>query len=347
MPPAASHDPRLLAYAALAAGLVYLLYVLSPILTPFLFAAGLAYLGSPLVDRLEGWRMPRTLAAVLVLLGFLLAFVILSTILAPLVLAQVRIFLQRLPEWSAWVHGVLMPWIIENLGQGLTQDEVVTLLQDHLAQLAGLAAGLPHVAGQGFALLGALGALLLIPVVTFYLLRDWHRILAAGAQWVPLPWRPGVYGALREMDAVLSEFVRGQLGVVAVMVLIYSLGLWLIGLEYALAVGVVSGVLVIVPYLGLIVGVALGSLAAWTQFGGIAALIQVWAVFALGQLLEGMVITPWLVGERVGLHPVAVIFALLAFGQLFGFFGILLAIPASALLLVLLRRLRQRLTAPA
>ncbi len=337
--------PRPLLYLALAAGGLWLVYLLSPILTPFLLAAALAYLCDPLVDRLEARRLPRALGTALVLLGLLLAFVLLALILAPLVQAQLRLLLAQLPRVLEWGQETLLPWIQTAFGVDLLLDQarISDWLKGHTAELAKLGAYLPQLAGGGLALLGFLVNLVLVPVVTFYLLRDWDRVMAHLADWLPGPIRPRVEAIAREVDAVLAEFVRGQLAVILVMALFYSLGLWLAGLDYALAVGLIAGVLVFVPYLGVIVGVLLGTLAGLAQSGGLAALIPVWGVFALGQLLEGMVVTPRLVGERVGLHPVAVIFALMAFGQLFGFFGVLLAIPASAALLVALRHLRAQL----
>lgn len=336
---------RTLAYLAVAAGLAYVLYLLAPILTPFLLAAGLAYLCDPLVDRLERVHVPRSLGTLLVMLGLLLLLAILLAILAPLAQAQFRLLMEQVPGWVGWVEQSLLPWLSQTFGIELKRDQALIIgwLKAHSTDLAGLTSGLPRITQGGMAVLGVVTGLLLTPVVMFYLLRDWDRVLRALAGWIPEPLRPRVMIILGEVDAVLGQFVRGQLGVIAIMVLLYSLGLWLIGLDYALAVGVVAGVLVFVPYLGTLVGVLLGTLAAWTQFGEFVALIQVWAVFAVGQLLEGMVITPWLVGERVGLHPVVVIFALMAFGHLFGFFGVLLAIPASAALLVALRHLKAEL----
>lgn len=336
---------RTLAYLAVAAGFGYLLYTLAPILTPFLLAAAFAYLCDPLVDRLERLHVPRSLGALLVMLGLLLLLTVLLAILAPLAQAQFRLLMEQVPSWVGWVQQSLLPWVSQTFGIELRRDQaqIVGWLKAHLSDLAGLTSTLPRLTEGGMAVVGVFVGLLLTPVVTFYLLRDWDRIMTALAAWIPDPLRPKVLAILGEVDQVLGQFVRGQLGVIAVMTLLYSLGLWLIGLDYALAVGVVAGVLVFVPYLGTIVGVLLGTLAAWTQFGELAALVQVWAVFAVGQLLEGMVITPWLVGERVGLHPVVVIFALMAFGHLFGFFGVLLAIPASAALLVGLRHLKAEL----
>ena len=349
MPPPTALPPvnRSLAYLAVAAGLAYVLYLLAPILAPFLLAAALAYLCDPLVDRLERLHVPRSLATLLTMLGLLLVLAFLLAILAPLVQAQFRLLMEQVPGLLGWVEKSLLPWLGQTFGIDLQPDQALITgwIRAHITDLAGLTASLPRISEGGMAVVGVLASLLLTPVVMFYLLRDWDRVLSALAGWIPDALKPRVIAIMHEVDVVLAEFVRGQLGVIALMCLLYSLGLWLIGLDYALAVGVIAGVLVIVPYLGTIVGVLLGTLAAWTQFGEFTALIQVWAVFAVGQLLEGMAITPWLVGERVGLHPVVVIFALMAFGHLFGFFGVLLAIPASAALLVVLRHLKGRLTA--
>lgn len=320
----------------------YLLYTLSPILTPFLIAAIIAYICDPLVDRLEAKKRSRTLGTVLVLLALLLVFVVLVAVLIPMIQAQTRLLMQQVPLLVDWGRVTLLPWLQATLGIDVTQDqgEMLDWVKAHLAELGQLTAYLPNLKDSGLLLLSFVSNLLLVPLVTFYLLRDWDIAVAKTAEWIPSALRPRVEGIAREIDAVLSEFIRGQLSVIALMVLFYALGLWLAGLDYALAVGLIAGVLVFVPYLGVVVGVILGTLAALTQGTGLYGLLPIWAVFAIGQLLEGMVITPWLVGDRVGLHPVAVIFALMAFGQLFGFFGLLLAIPASAALLVALRHLK-------
>jgi predicted PurR-regulated permease PerM len=320
----------------------YLLYTLSPILTPFLIAAIIAYICDPLVDRLEARRWSRTLGTVLVLVALLLVFVILVAVLIPLIQAQTRLLMQQVPLLIDWGRASLLPWLQTTLGVDLMQDQSQLLdwAKAHLSELSQLTAYLPNLKDGGLLLLGLISNLLLVPLVTFYLLRDWDIAVARTAEWIPGSMRGRVESIAREIDVVLSEFIRGQLSVIAITVLFYSIGLWLAGLDYALAVGLIAGVLVFVPYLGVVVGVVLGTLAALAQGAGIYAVLPIWGVFAVGQLLEGMVITPWLVGDRVGLHPVAVIFALMAFGQLFGFFGILLAIPASAALLVALRHLK-------
>jgi len=336
---------RPLLYLLLVAGGVYLLYLMSPILTPFLVAAALAYLFDPLVDRLERRRIGRAWGTVLVLLGLSLALLLLALVLTPLFQAQARMLVAQIPKLIEWGQEALLPWLQSQFGVDLTNDrsEIMAWLQAHVGELTKLTAYLPAVGNQGLVLIGWLANLLLIPVVTFYLLRDWDRAMAGVAKLVPAALRPRVRAIAIEIDAVLSEFVRGQVAVRLLMAVFYSLALWFAGLDYALAVGMIAGILVFVPYLGVLVGVLLGTLAGLLQAGDLAALMPIWAVFGIGQLLEGMLLTPWLVGDRVGLHPVAVIFALMAFGQLFGFFGVLLAIPASAALLVALRHLKTQL----
>jgi len=336
---------RALLYLLLAAGGLWLVYLLSPMLTPFLAAATLAYLFDPLVDWLERRKLSRTLGTVLVLLGLLLLMAVLALILTPLFQAQSRLLMAQLPRLLDWGQLTVLPWLHSSLGMDLasSQAEIIAWLKGHVGELTKLTAYLPSVGSQGLALLGIAASLLLIPVVTFYMLRDWDRMMASLSEIIPARVRPSLTAIAREIDQVLAEFVRGQVSVIFIMALFYSLGLWLAGLDYALAVGMVAGILVFVPYLGVTVGVLLGTLASLGQHGDLVSLLPVWGVFAVGQLLEGMVITPRLVGERVGLHPVAVIFALMAFGQLFGFFGVLLAIPASAALLVALRHLKRHL----
>jgi len=199
---------------------------------------------------------------------------------------------------------------------------------------------LPWLTGGGAALLALLVNLLLIPLAMFYLLRDWPQLLARIDALVPRRWHGKTNEIAQEIDAVLAQFMRGQVSVMLLMSAFYVFGLWLVGVEFALPIGIVSGLLVFIPYVGMVVGIGLATMVALSQFELWSDVSWVWLVFGVGQLLEGMVVTPRLVGERIGLHPLAVIFALLAFGQLFGFFGILLALPAAAVLLVWLRHLK-------
>ncbi len=344
MPFSPAANRSLLTILVAAAG-GYLFYLLTPILAPFLVATALAYLCNPLVDRLQRRGVSRALATALVLLGLVLLFLLVVAVMAPLFQAQARLLMQQVPRVAEWGSQTLLPWFSATFGVDLMNDQadILAWLKSHTAELSQLTRYLPKLKDSGLALLGFLANLLLIPVVLFYLLRDWHGVIKHLVGWIPAPLREKSDAITREIDVVLSEFVRGQIMVILVMCVFYSLALWLAGLHYALAVGLLAGILVFVPYMGVVVGVLLGTLAGWAQFGEMAGLIPIWAVFGIGQLLEGMVITPWLVGERVGLHPVAVIFALMAFGQLFGFVGVLLAIPAAAASLVALRHLKAQL----
>ncbi|ACL73330.1 permease [Thioalkalivibrio sulfidiphilus HL-EbGr7] len=343
-PGAASQRLTLLLFFA-AAGL--LVYWLRPILTPFLLAALFAYLGNPLVLRLqrEGrrwkWRLPRTAAVILVFLLLFLGLLLAVLTLVPVLQRELARFLEWLPQWLAWFRAEALPWLENRFGLPLEGPEMGTLsglLSEHWQQAGEWALGALGSMGRSGGLVFAwLLNLVLVPVVTFYLLRDWERLVAALHGLLPRSIEPRVVRIVRESDAVLATFIRGQLLVMISLAAFYAVGLWFAGLDLAIAVGVTAGLVSFVPYLGVIVGVGLGVAAALLQSTDPWLLIWVLAVFGVGQLLESLVLTPWLVGDRIGLHPVAVIFAVLAGGQLFGFFGVLLALPAAAVLAVLVR----------
>lgn len=313
-----------------------ILYLLSPILTPFVAAAILAYICNPPVQRLVRLKTPPTLAVLLVMLACLVASALLLLILLPLLEKELANLSARLPQFIEILRGRLLPHLQQLFGISPEWDSAA--LKDFAVshwQSAGKV--LPWLSSSGGALLEWLANLVLIPVAMFYLLRDWAALAAQMDELIPRHSHAKVREIAAEIDAVLAEFLRGQLTVMVLMSVFYVVVLWAAGLEYALPIGIVAGMLVFVPYLGMLVGLALATLAAVMQFTTLSDVVWVWAVFALGQLLEGMVVTPRLVGERVGLHPLMVIFALMAFGQLMGFFGILLALPLSAILLVALR----------
>jgi predicted PurR-regulated permease PerM len=211
-PTAPTNLVRPLTYLALAAAFAYLLYLLSPILTPFLLAIALSYFGDPWVDRLQRLRVPRALAALLVMLALLLAVIALILLLAPLVHAQFELLLQRLPALLGWADQTLLPWLRQTLGLDLPADRAHLggWLREHLKDLGGFGASVPQLADRGFALVGFLAGLLLVPVVMFYLLRDWDRILSQLAGWIPRPIRPRLLTILGEIDAVLAQFVRAH-----------------------------------------------------------------------------------------------------------------------------------------
>ena len=334
---------RYLWYLAAAAAAGLLLYQLAPILSPFLFGATLAYICVPLVDRLQGRRVSRALAVLLVLSLLLVLIVGVLLVLLPLVENQFSAFLRHVPDYIDWVRTRLLPWIGSALGLDIQLDfaHIKELVRKSVASEQGVVQRLlPQLTTGGLALVGFFMAVLLVPVVLFYFLRDWHGMVRRIDELIPRRHHRGAATIAREIDGVLGEFLRGQLAVIGLMSLYYVCALWLAGLEFALPIGILSGVLVFVPYLGATVGLLLASLSGLVQFESLMPLIPVWIAFGIGQMLEGMLITPWLIGDRIGLHPVIVIFALLAFGQIFGFFGVLLALPASAVLLVALRHAR-------
>ncbi|MBL8515764.1 MAG: AI-2E family transporter [Betaproteobacteria bacterium] len=330
-----------------AAGLVVagLIYSLADILAPFLAAAILAYILDPVVDRLAARRIPRTLATALALLLLLLLGALMLVIIMPLFIKESVMLAEQFPILLDKAKTEWLPWVAQRTGMEISLDpqSLKSLITDNLQDARGIAQRVFNsLRVGGLAVLGFVINLLLVPVVLFYLLRDWDTLVASINDMVPRRWRKKTGEIAGEIDAVLAEFLRGQLSVMLLMSVFYVTGLWLTGLQFALPIGLITGILVFVPYLGSITGFLLATLAALMQFQGVQGVVWVWVVFAIGQMLEGMVVTPWLVGDRVGLHPVAVIFALLAFGQVFGFFGVLLALPASAALLVGLRHLRQR-----
>ena len=342
MTPKILAEPNNLWWFIPAAGFIALLYLLSPILAPFLFAAILAYISNPLVSSLARHRVRRALGAVLVMIMLAGLLVLLLLILLPLFIKEVGLLSERLPGLLAQLNDNLAPWIKARFDVELQFDlaALKNLLHDNLQGADGLGMKLfASIKIGGLAVLGFVVNLLLVPVVLFYLLRDWNALLARINGLLPRRWHSRLTGIAREIDAVLAEFLRGQIAVMVLMSVLYVLGLWLVGLEFALPIGIITGTLVFVPYVGMLTGLVLATLVAFMQFPGVNGVVPVWIVFGIGQALEGMLVTPLLVGQRIGLHPVAVIFALLAFGQIFGFFGVLLALPASAALLVGLRHL--------
>ncbi len=326
-----------LASIAGAGGLVYLL---APVLIPFAAAGLLAYFGDPLVDRLESKRVPRTLAVVCVFVIFGILALLLVLLLVPLLQQQILSFLRLLPAGLEWTQTYLLPRISNALGlEGELPgfDTLRQALAQNWQKAGGFALNLmAEISQSGMMILAWIGNLILIPVVTFYLLRDWDLLMRHLRQLLPRNIETRVVALVGEVDKVLAEFLRGQLLVMAALAVIYTVGLSLLGLELALLIGVTAGLVSFVPYLGLMVGLTFAGIAAFFQFHALEPVLLAGLVFVVGQLAEGMFLTPRLVGERIGLHPVAVLFAVLAGGQLFGFIGILLALPVAAVIMVVL-----------
>lgn len=340
------NDSRSWLLLASALLLGWLIHELQPVLMPFLMAMVLAYLGDPLVDRLEARGLSRNWSVVLVFVLFSLLLLALLLVLVPLLGKQLVRLYELAPQMLDWLQGRVFPWLQKKLGlrYGFWRfDRLRLLLSEHMGQATDIASMLlSQVTSSSLALLAWLGNLLLIPVVSFYLLRDWDLMMARLRDLLPRRREALVVGLASECHEVIGAFLRGQLLVMLALSLVYAGGLMLVGLELGLLIGLLAGLASIVPYMGFVVGCGAALLATLFQFGlDWYHLLGVLAVFGVGQLLEGMWLTPTLVGDRIGLHPVAVIFAILAGGQLFGFTGVLLALPVAAVIMVLLRHVHE------
>lgn len=337
----------------LALGLVIgaLFYLLAPVLTPFAIAALVAYLGDPLVDRLEARRLSRQVAVTVVFLLFSLLSLVCLLLLVPLIERQVANLIEQFPRYVSYVQEAVLPWVERTLGLSIDRVDAGSLIEvvrNHWQQAGGFAKTLlGGLSKSGLAVLAWVANVALLPVLVFYLLRDWDVLMARVRELLPRAIEPVVSRLAGESDAVLGGFLRGQLSVMLALGTIYAVGLWMVGLDVGLLIGLLAGLVSFIPYLGAIFGVGAGVIAALVQFGDLWHVALVLIVFGVGQTIESFVLTPWLVGDRIGLHPVAVIFAIMAGGQLFGFFGVLLALPVAAVVMVLLRYAHERYTRSA
>ncbi len=341
-----STQKRAAAWIGIALVAALALWLLGPVITPFAVASVLAYALTPLVDRIDdlgNGRMPRVLAVILVELLFIMAVVGILLMTVPILAKEIPLMREQLPLLVDKLDTVLAPWLAQydihvSLDVGSLKAQVLKYLNANYEEafyslLASLKLG-------GSVALTVVFNAVLIPVALFYLLMDWDRFIARLLELVPPSARSRVDSFTHEADLVLGQYLRGQLLVMLIMAIFYSTGLALFGLDLALPIGFFTGLAMFIPYLGFGVGLILAVLAGALQFASAKALVMVAVVYGTGQAIEGFYITPRFVGERIGLHPLAVIFALLAFAQLFGFVGVLVALPASAVLLVAMRRLR-------
>ena len=344
MPLSTSEQRQSLLWLAIGILLVALFVLLGPVLAPFVAAAMIGYVLNPGVDWLTERRIPRVTAVMLIIIATFILIIALLLIVVPILSAEIPLLQQRLPSLLDKIDAILGPWLAQ-LGMKVQLDSagVKQMLAEKLA--AGSAelgpAFLSSLKVGGMAVMGWIATIVLVPVVLFYLLLDWHAMLARLALIVPRRWISLVTSMAVEADSLLSQYLRGQLLVMLVLATYYSVALAIAGFDVALPVGLLTGLLVFIPYIGFGIGLLLAVVAAILQFDGLQGLIAIAIIYGCGQVIEGFYLTPRLVGERIGLHPLAVIFALLAFGQLFGFVGILLALPASAILSVIVKRLSE------
>lgn len=320
------------------------IYYLSPVLTPFLMAFVLAYLTDPLVTRLVKIKIPRTLAVMVVFCFLFGVITFLLVLLIPLLEKQIIILINKIPEILAWIQSNALPWMEKHFGvkEAFNVGGVKNFLTKHWQEASSVAGSVWRTAFySGYTLFILLFNIVMIPVVTFYLLRDWEKIVTGTKKLFPRKSEALVVKLFSQCDEVLGAFFRGQFLVMLTLGVYYTLGLYLVGVELALLIGLIIGLISIVPYLGFIVGIILAVIATLVQFHDWTHVFYVLIIFGVGTMLENMVLAPLLVGDRIGLHPVAVIFAILAGGQLFGFTGVLLALPVAAIIMVLVRHGRE------
>jgi predicted PurR-regulated permease PerM len=344
---AATPRERLSAGAWIALGVICTLtffYLLAPILTPFALAAVLAYLLLPGVNWLHRHRLPRTLASVVMVVVIVAAALGLLLILLPVLEREAVALDERLPGLIALLNDRVAPMLQQWLGLRVRFDPAVlkAMAIQHVGQQDFVTNLLSRFSSGGLAVIGVIGTIVLVPVVLFYLLLDVGAFSSRLEGAIPRRWHAQTLHFLVDIDAVLSQFLRGQLTVMLVLAVYYSAALAVAGFDSALPIGLLTGLLVFIPYVGFALGLVLASLVALLQFATWQAAATILGIYGVGYVVESFLLTPRLVGERIGLHPLAVIFALLAFGHVFGFFGVLVALPTSAVLLVALRRVRER-----
>jgi len=316
------------------------LYLLRGVLLPFVAGLAIAYFLDPFCDRLERWRVGRTLATTIVMIGFGIVVLVVLLLLVPLIQSQIARLLGSLPDMIAGLQARAMPWL-ERAGAYLSPDQIANL-KSSLTGRAGdiiswIAGAFAAVLSSGLALVNILSLIFITPVVAFYMLRDWDRLVARIDGWLPRQHAPVIREQARLIDRTLAGYARGQATVCLILGTFYAAGLSLVGLDFGLVVGLLAGILSFIPYVGTIVGFVTSMGLALLQFSDPLWIGAVFVIFVIGQVIEGNVLTPLLVGDRIGLHPVWVIFALLAGGALFGFVGVLLGLPVAAVIGVLTR----------
>ncbi len=332
-----------LSWFALSLVGVGLLWLLAPVLTPFLVAAVLAYVLHPAVEWLAARWLPRVLAVALMELALIVTALAVALLIVPVLAKEMPLMREQIPLLADRLNNSLAPWLAQfGIHVALDTASIKAFVLKHLdANVEDwFATAMNSARIGGSILLTVVGNAFLVPVVLFYLLLDWPNLVRRVHELVPPRMLGSVQGFLDECDHMLGQYLRGQLLVMVILVAFYSVGLALFNFDLALPVGVFTGLAVFIPYVGFGLGLVLALVAALMQFASLYGLVAVAVVYGIGQVLESFFLTPRLVGERIGMNPLMVIFALLAFGQLFGFVGVLIALPLSALLAVAARRLR-------
>ncbi|HHW4678061.1 MAG TPA: AI-2E family transporter [Xylella sp.] len=340
---------RRLQWYVVALGILWMTWLLTPVLIPFVLSVFLGWLGDPLVGRMQRVGFSRAMAVTFVFFLILLLLVLVLMLFVPLIERQVVTLINALPQMHAWLMNITIPWIEQKTGSQLRNwldpEQLIQWMHSNWQQAGGVAQVLfGYVSRSGFVMMTWVINLALLPILSFYFLRDWDTWVARVAAAVPRAYSGTVNRLVAEANEVLGAFIRGQFLVMLALGVIYAVGLSLVGLKLGLLIGLIAGLISFIPYLGSIIGVVLGLMAVIVQVHGLdlKLLVLVGGVFMVGQLLESYVLTPRIVGNKIGLHPVMVIFSVMAGGQLFGFAGMLLALPVSAVMNVLLRHVYER-----
>ncbi len=351
MRPQATRLQRLALLAGILVALWLTLQLFASILLPFVAACGIAYVLDPFCSRLARLRLPRGLASLLLVIGLILAGLLFVLLLYPIIIRQIGLLVGHVPDYAQGLSN-FAGRIIARLQQNLGPDYVDAKLSELVSGQAGamltfLAGAATRLVGGGYALFNVLSLLIVTPVVAFYLLRDWPHVIALVDSWLPRRYQAVLRAQAREVDRILSAWVRGQAMCCMILALFYALGLSAVGLELGLVVGLSAGFLSFIPYVGTVTGAVVSIGLACAQFATWHGVARVAAVFIVGQILEGYVIYPRFLGDRVELPAVWVIFALFAGGAAFGFLGVMLAVPVAATVGVLTRFwLRRYLVSP-
>ena len=334
-------DRQVMFWVAALAVFVATLWLLSEILLPFVAGMALAYLLDPIARRAERLGVGRGISALVIVTLVIVVLVLAVMLIAPVLAAQVAAFMEKLPDYLQRLQNLVSdpsrPWLSSLVGERL--PDAGKSVSGLVTQSAGwITAFLASLWSGGRAVFSVLSLLVITPVVAFYLLCDWERVLATVDGWIPLQHRDTVRALAREIDGAIAGFVRGQALICLILAVFYAIGLTLTGLHFGFTIGIITGVLAFIPYVGALTGFLIAGIVAIAQFWpSWTPILMVIGVFLIGQVLEGYVLSPLLVGSKVGLHPVWLMFALIAFSYLFGFVGLLIAIPLAASIGVLAR----------
>lgn len=327
--------------------LLWVLYLLKPIVIPFVGAFFIAYLFSPLVDVLVKIKLPRWLAISIVFIGIGVTLTMVLWFLVPLIWKQLMYARDSIPAGIHWVNATFLPWVSHTFNvvpMEIDTEQISKALMDYIQtnySADSIQAMALRVAQSGLNFIQIGGVVVLIPIISFYFLLDWERMLQSLRRLIPRPYEASTLNIVRECHSVLGAFVKGQFLVMLLLGIVYAVGLQLIGLEIGLIIGMIAGLASIIPYLGFGVGIIAAVIATLFQFGlDWTQLLLVGVVFMIGQMVEGYILQPFLLGDKIGLSPVAVVFAVLAGAQLGGFLGMLIALPVAAVIVVLLKHAR-------